>query len=154
MWHLMSLTKHNGARLQQSHTSTQASTNPCRVIYRHWFILGATIPSRRLNLVTPCYQGYQIAATLCLRVLPTARLSLIYVLAKSPTLFWMNRTRTWNELTAICDINQKATFATSQTIRQTPFIYQLLQGTPAVIPWLYFDDCHKLFVIECIYFAP
>jgi len=46
-------------------------------------------------------------------------------------------TRNWTELTAICDINQKATFATSQTIRQTSFVYQLLQGSPTTMPWLY-----------------
>jgi hypothetical protein len=45
--------------------------------------------------------------------------------------------RNWTELTAICDITQKATFATSQTIRQTPFLYQLLQGTATAMSWFY-----------------
>jgi pimeloyl-ACP methyl ester carboxylesterase len=51
--------------------------------------------------------------------------------------FLDNPQRKWTELSAICDINQKATFATSQTIRQTSFIYQLLQGAPTTMPWLY-----------------
>jgi|GEM_PF-1239325 len=45
--------------------------------------------------------------------------------------------RRWAELTAICDSTQKARFATSQTIRQTPFLNQLLQGIPTAISWLY-----------------
>ena len=40
-------------------------------------------------------------------------------------------------LNAVCDINQKATFATSQTIRQGTFISQIMQLTPAVMPWFY-----------------
>ena len=51
--------------------------------------------------------------------------------------FLDNPQRKWTELSAICDINQKAIFATSQTLRQTTFMYQLLQGAPAVMPWLY-----------------
>jgi pimeloyl-ACP methyl ester carboxylesterase len=46
-------------------------------------------------------------------------------------------TQNWAELTAVCDITQKATFATRQTIRQTPFLYQLLQGAPTAMLWLY-----------------
>jgi len=45
--------------------------------------------------------------------------------------------RNWTELSAICDINQKATFATSQTLRQGSFISQIMQLSPGVMPWLY-----------------
>ena len=40
-------------------------------------------------------------------------------------------------LSSVCDINQKATFATSQTIRQGTFISQIMQLAPAVMPWFY-----------------
>lgn len=45
--------------------------------------------------------------------------------------------RTQSELGAVCDINQKATFATSQTLRQSSFITQVMQFAPAVMPWFY-----------------
>ena len=51
--------------------------------------------------------------------------------------FLENPQSTWIALTAICDNTEKATFATSQTIRQTTFLYQLLQGVPSALPWLY-----------------
>ena len=40
-------------------------------------------------------------------------------------------------LNAVCDVNQKATFATSQTLRQGTFISQIMQLAPAVMPWFY-----------------
>jgi pimeloyl-ACP methyl ester carboxylesterase len=54
--------------------------------------------------------------------------------------------RNWTELTAICDINQKATFATSQTLRQGSFISQIMQLSPVVMPWLYL-----IIAVSCLF---